>query len=272
MSEPQQATTPPPPPPPPPTDAPKKKGIGALGWIAIGCIGIIVLGGLLTFACTAMLAKKAKDFVEEASDNPAMSAAEMVVRMNPDLELVERDEEAGTLTIYDKRQDKTLTLNLDEVMQGKLGVETDDGETMNFDIGQNEDGSFGATVTDETGETSEISIGGDGVRVGQGASELPSWLPSYKGAEVSSPFSMSTGGKVSGTATFSTADPIEEVAEAMTDDLEGRGFTVERASYEAAGVTAIILTCKGPEGQELSVSVNSRGETTGVAMNFSGNP
>jgi hypothetical protein len=35
-------------------------------------------------------------------------------------------------------------------------------------------------------------------------------------------------------------------------------------------VTSITLSCTGPEGQELSVTVNSTGATTGVAMNFSG--
>ena len=180
-------SSPPPPPPPLPPEA-KKKGFGVVGWIAIGCIGIIVVCGLLTFACTALLANKARNLIDEASDNPAMAAAEMVVRINPNLEVVERDEEAGTLTIYDKQQDKTLELNLNDVMQGKFNIETADGETMHFDIGENENGTFRATVTDETGEVSEFSIGGaGGVRVGSDAEELPAWLPVYKSAELSSP-------------------------------------------------------------------------------------
>ncbi len=275
MSEPQQMSSPPPPPPPPPPPQPpeaKKKGFGVLAWVAIGCIGIIIIGGLLTFACTAILANKAKNFIDEASDNPAMAAAEMVIRINPNLELVEKDEEAGTLTIYDKRQDKTLELDLDDVMEGKFNLETSDGKTMNFDFGQNEKGTFRATVTDEEGEVTEFSIGAGGVRIGQGANELPAWLPGYKNAEISSPLLMNTADKVSGTAMFSTPDPVAEVAKTMTRDLEDRGFEVERASYEAAGVTSIILSCKGPEGQELTVSVNSRGESTGVAMTFSGKP
>lgn len=258
------------PPPPPPPAGNQKKGFGALGWIAIGCVGIIVIGGLLTFACTAILAKKAKTFVEEASENPAMSAAEMVVKLNPDLELVEKDEDAGTLTIYDKKKDQTVTLDLDDVMSGKFGVETDDGETMNFDIGQNEDGTFGATVTDEQGEVSKISIGSEGIRVGSDAGKLPEWLPTYKGAEISSPLSINKSGKVSGTATFSTPDAVAEVADSMIADLENRGFEVERSSFEGGGVTSIMLSCQGPDGQELSVSINSTGGGSTVAMNYSG--
>ena len=197
MSEPQQTSSPPPPPPPNPPEAAKKKGFGGLGWIAIGCVGIIVIGGLLTFACTAILAKKAKTFVDEASENPAMAAAEMVVRLNPNLELVEKDEEAGTLTIYDKDNDETLELNLDDVMQGKFSLETGDGETVNFDLGQTEDGAFGVTVTDEKGEVSEYSIGGEGVRIGEGANELPAWLPVYKDSEVSSPLTRNSSPEMS---------------------------------------------------------------------------
>lgn len=279
MSESQQTPPPPPPPPaapptPPPTStgAGEKKGFGVWGWLAIGCVGLIVVAGLLTFACTAIVAKKAKNFVDEASENPAMSAAEMVVRLNPNLELVEKDEAAGTLTIYDKQQEKRVTLDLDDVMEGKFGVETDDGETMNFDIGQNEDGSFGATVTDESGEVSKIAIGAEGVRVGQGSGELPGWLPRYKDAEMSSPFSITGADSVRGTAIFSTPDAVVDVADAMTRDLEDRDFSVERASYEAAGLTSIILTCKGPDEQDLTVSINTSGDTTTVAMNFSGKP
>lgn len=266
-----QPISPPPPPPAPPAGE-KKKGFGVLGWLAIGCLGLLLLGGLLAFACTALVANKAKTFVEDASDNPAMSAAELVVRMNPNLELVEKDEEAGTLTIYDKQKDETLKLDLEEVMSGKFSVETDEGETMNFDIGQNEDGTFGATVTDDEGEVSKISIGGEGVRIGSGAGTLPDWLPRYKDAKISSPMSVSKGEELSGTAIFSTSDPVTEVADAMTSDLEGQGFDVERSSYEAGGVTSILLSCKGPEGRELSVSINSTGDGSGVAMNYSGKP
>lgn len=261
--------TPPPPPPAAPPTAPKK-GISTLGWVAIGCIGIIVIGGLLTFACTVMVAKKAKNFVEEASDNPAMSAAEMVVRLNPNLEIVEKNEDDGTITIYDKQKNEKVTLDLDDVMSGKFGVETEDGETMNFDIGQNEDGSFGATITDEKGEVSNIAVGAEGVRVGAGAHDLPSWLPGYKGAKVSSPFSMKKDGKVSGTAVLSTPDSVAEVAEAMTKDLQAKGFDIEQTSYESAGLTSIMLSGKGPEGREVSVSINTTPKGTAVAMNFSG--
>ncbi|MFQ5528670.1 MAG: hypothetical protein ACE5GX_20745 [Thermoanaerobaculia bacterium] len=263
-----------PPPPPPAAQAPqpakvKKKGFGPLGWIAIGCVGIIVLGGLLTFACTAMLAKKAKDMVEEVSENPAMAAAEMIVRLNPDYELVEKDEEAGTLTIYDKRKDENITLSLDQVMEGKLEVLTEDGGTVNFELGQNEDGGFGATVTNEEGETSKITIGTEGLRVGD-AERLPSWLPVYEDAEISAPLSMATGDTVSGTATFSTSDSVEEVATRLTEDLEEANFKVDSAAYEAVGVKSVLLTCTGPDGQEISISINSAAGKTGVAMNFKG--
>lgn len=264
------STSPPPPPPPPGTE--KKKGFGVLGWLVVGCLGLILIGSILTFACTAIVAKKAKNMVDEASANPAMSAAEMVVRLNPNLELVEKDEEAGTLTIYDKQKDQNVTLDLDDVMSGKFGVETEDGETMNFEIGQGEDGTFGATVTDEAGEVSKVSIGAEGIRVGSDAGELPAWLPKYKDAQISSPLSISNEGKSSGTAVFKTADSVSEVADALTSDLESRGFEVERTSYEAAGVTSIMLSCKGPEDEEISVSINSTGDGSAVAMNYSGKP
>ena len=95
MTEPQ---TPPPPPPAPPTPPAEKKS-GALKWVLIGCLAIILIGALLFGACSLFVAKKAKDFAGEMSDNPAMAAAEMIVRVNPEIELVSKDEMAQTLTI-----------------------------------------------------------------------------------------------------------------------------------------------------------------------------
>lgn len=264
-----------PPPPPPATQAPapeaKKKGIGTLGWVAIGCVGILLLGGLLTFACTAIVAKKAKDMVEEVSENPGMAAAEMIIRMNPDYELVSKDEDAGTITVYDKRKDEEITLNLDDVMEGRFEVVGEDGETVNFELGTTEDGGFGATVTDADGETSEFTIGGDGGLSVGNADGLPSWLPGYQGVEVSAPLNIKSGGQVSGTATFNTSDSVGEVADNLTADLEEDGFEVERASYEAAGVKTILLTGTGPDSKEITISISSAAGKTAVAMNFKGN-
>jgi hypothetical protein len=90
-------------PPPPGSPQAPKKGLSPLAWVGIGCavlfvLGLLVLGGIVGVG--GYFAKKAAAKFEK---NPTMAAAEMVVRLNPDLELVSSDEKTNTLTIKDKK-------------------------------------------------------------------------------------------------------------------------------------------------------------------------
>ena len=263
MSESQQ------PPTTPHTPAGNKKGLSPIAWIAIGCVGLLLLGALLSFACTAMVAKKAKDFVEEAGDNPGMAAAEMMIRLNPDLELISKDEEAQTLTVHDKSTDKTMTVSLAQIMEGKIGVESEEG-SFDLDASGGIDGSITGTRVDAEGETTDFSIGG--AAAGGRAGNLPSWLPSYKGSALSSPFVANTGDEVSGAATFATSDSVDEVAGTLQRDLERNGFSVETSSFQTGDTNMIMLTCKGPDEHDLTISVSARDGQTHASMSFSGRP
>src|SRR5947208_15632878 len=104
---------------------PPKKGLGPLGWIAIGC-GVILVICVMVFAVGGYFAKKKFD---QFSKNPAKTTAELIVRANPDLELVSEDDKAGTITVRDKKKNETVTLNFDDIKNGKLKVTTDKGTT-----------------------------------------------------------------------------------------------------------------------------------------------
>src|SRR6185436_16840912 len=92
------------PPPPPGAPAPKK-GMGPLGWIAIGC-GVIALIGILALAAGGWFVKRQ---VDKYKDNPTIAAAELIVRANPDLEVVSSDPKGGTLTIKNSKTGETVT-------------------------------------------------------------------------------------------------------------------------------------------------------------------
>jgi hypothetical protein len=129
--------------PPPP---PAKKGMGPLGWIAIGC-GVILVFCLIAFAVVGYMAKRG---IEKFQKNPTKMAAEMIVRANPDLELVSSDDKAGTMTVHNKKTNETVTLNFDDIKNGKLKVTTDKG-TATFD-GSGAANGGGIKVTDEAAE------------------------------------------------------------------------------------------------------------------------
>ena len=58
------------------------------------------------------MAKKAKDFIEDAEGNPIAAAAETIVKLNPELELVESDREGGKITIREKDTGKESDFQL----------------------------------------------------------------------------------------------------------------------------------------------------------------
>ena len=102
-----------------------KKKFGALGWLAIGCLAFILLAGIGFTTCTYFVGKKAKEFVEEVAEDPS-KAAELLIKANPNLELVETHED-GTMTILDKESGKQVTLDWSEIAAGRISFESEDG-------------------------------------------------------------------------------------------------------------------------------------------------
>ncbi|HEV7517506.1 MAG TPA: hypothetical protein VGR07_14490 [Thermoanaerobaculia bacterium] len=191
-----------------------KKGMGPLGWIAIGC-GVILVICVLVFAVGGYFAKKKFD---QFSKNPAKTAAELIVRANPDLELVSEDEKAGTITVRDKKKNETATLNFDDIKNGKFKVTTDKGTTT-FDGSTAEKGG-GFKVTDEKGQTATIG--------GGSPQDLPSWLPVYPGATAQGSMASTTNEGRSGGFSVSTKDSIEQVASFYESKLKAAGLTVDK--------------------------------------------
>jgi hypothetical protein len=91
---------------PPPAPGQKKK-MSALGWIAIGCGAIAVLC-ILAFGGAALFVKHK---VDKMGKNPTLAAAELMVRANPELEVVESDSDKGTLTIKNSKTGEVVTMN-----------------------------------------------------------------------------------------------------------------------------------------------------------------
>jgi hypothetical protein len=162
--EPSKGASPPQPPPPP--VAPVKKKTSPLVWILVGCLGLMVVGGIIFAAATFFVAKKVKDVASDFADNPVRAAAEMAIRMNPDLELVSTDDAAQTMTVRDKTTGKVSTFDWSDIENGKFSFETD-GETYTLDGSGAEDGQL--AIEDESGNA-VMSIG---------SGDVPSWFPTY---------------------------------------------------------------------------------------------
>jgi hypothetical protein len=261
MSEPQTPETATPP--PPPVQPPAKKKFSPLAWILVGCLVILLLGALVTFTCTAFVAKKVKDVAEDMSENPAMAAAEMVVRVSPDLELVDKDEEAQTLTIRNKKTGETVTFDLEDVTEGRLRWETDGQEVVIDAQASGEEGGV-ITVTDESGEEETLTIGSSS------ADKVPAWVPIYPGVDAETAFLMTGGDSVQGTLSFETAESPEEVAEYYRENLEQLGFEVETSSFSSNDVESRMLSANDGASRTVYVNITTEnGAVTNVGLNFS---
>ncbi len=233
---------------PPPAPAPKKK-LSPLAWMAIGCGGLIVLG-MLALAGTAAVGGF---FLKKKLENPTMAAAELIVRANPELEMVSSDPDKSTMTIRNKTTGEEVTLNAEDIKEGRISFETKDG-TATFDAsGSSEDGQAVVKVTDEKGQESTI-LAGDGA-----PKDLPSWLPVYPGGQTQGSFDTRTEGERSAAFAVSTKDPADQVMSFYEEKLKAAGLTVEKQSYAQNDKTSggIVTGKSDDEKRNVNVMVSA---------------
>jgi uncharacterized protein YneF (UPF0154 family) len=202
--------------------APAKKGLPIWAWVGIGCGGLLILVLIVVMAAGFFVAKKVKDVAGDFEDNPAMATAKMIVKVNPELEEVATDEEAGTITVRNKKTGEVVTVNFDDIQDGKLSFTTDEGE-VKVDASQlDENGSM--TVT--SGDGSVVVATGK-----PSAKDLPSWVPMYPGTEPTSRHSMRTETTLSGGFEITTEDAVADVLEFYRSELESAGYEISVNTY-----------------------------------------
>jgi uncharacterized protein YfiM (DUF2279 family) len=245
---------------PPPAPGQKKK-MSALGWIAIGCgaiaiIGILALGGA-AFIGGRFLKNKAAEFEK----NPAVAGAELLIRANPDVELVKSDAEAGTITFRDKKSGEVVTMNAEDIKEGKLTFTGKDGTTTIDGSSSGEGGTL--KVTNDKGEETVFGTSAGAPK------NLPSWVPLYTGARIEGSYDATTAEGRNAMFTVKSSDSVDQVAEFYKSRLEGAGLKVERSSYETDGQKTIMLvgTTEG-EKRTANVTVSTGDGETQALVNF----
>ena len=224
----------------------EKKGLSPWAWVAIGCGGLIVLSFIIVSMSGMFLAKKAADFVEDVQENPE-AAAEMLIKMNPDLELVESDRDAGTITIREKESGEVITVNYEDIEKGKLSFETDEGEMTFSASEESEEGLF--TVTTEGEET---------LRIGSSDMDsLPDWVPVFPDATATGTYSATTADGVGGSFQLTSSESAEEVLAYYVEQLEGEGWSVQKTEYS------------GPDGKGGQVIASMEDRTVMVILSTS---
>jgi uncharacterized protein YneF (UPF0154 family) len=225
----------------------EKKGLSPWAWVAIGCGGLIVLFFIVVSMSGMFLAKKAADFVEDVQENPE-AAAEMLIKMNPDLELVESDRDAGTITIREKDSGEVITVNYEDIKEGKLTFETDEGE-MTFTA--SEDAEEGGLFTVTTGDEETLRIGTTEM------DSVPEWVPVFPGATTTGTYSATTPDGLGGSFQLNSSKSAEDVLTYYVEQLEGEGWSVQKTEYS------------GPDGKGGQVMASMEDRTVMVILSTS---
>ena len=215
--------------------------------------------------CLFFVAGKVKDVAADFEDNPAMATARMIVKLNPELEEVSTDEEAGTITVRNKEDGQEITVNFEDIEEGKFTWTTDEGE-VTVDASELENsGSLTVTSDDggvifSTGETS--------------TEDFPSWVPIYPGTDPSNRHSMKSENHLSGGFGVETTDSVADVLEFYRSALEGEGYTISVNTFSQDNSNGGMVNASHPEGKRnVIVIINAdAGQPTKAVISYSDEP
>jgi hypothetical protein len=251
------SNTPPmaPPPAQPAPAPPAKKGTSPLVWVLAGCGGLIVIIGLIFAGLTYWGYHKAKGFVETAQKNPALAAAKLMVAANPDIEIVSEDDNAGTLTVRDKKSGKEITMDAQDIKNGRLKFTDEKGQAVTFE-GSGKPGEEGFKIQSDKGAMTFGNAKGEAP---------PAWVPTYPGGKTVATSREKTEDGFTGTFSLQTSDSVQAVTTYYEKELKANGFEVNRMAMGAMST----LSAKGEGGkQTINVTIIRTGDTTQVTLEY----
>ena len=197
----------------------------------------------------------ANETVREFRENPERAAAEMMVRLTPELEMVSADDAAGTMTIRTKSSGEEVTLSYQDIAAGKFTVTTGGG-TMTVD------GSEGVVRT--TGPEGETTIGGGG-----GLEKMPAWFEVPEGVTGWRALMTSErGDQVTALVSGEAERPMTELEAALKESLEAAGFQESGSSTAGTGTTMSFV--HQAEGRSVTASLFEKGGKRVVQLTYTG--
>jgi hypothetical protein len=204
----------------------KSSGNKVVLWIIGIVVGLVlvVMGSCAVIGFYAMHKVKQAGFDSELmKKNPGLATAKMAVTMNPDVEIVSSDDNAGSIVVRDKKTGKVTTMKFDPQRKSMVIVD-ENGQTSTFTASG--EGSSG---------TMEVSGPQGTVKLGGNADKPPAWVPSYPGSSPQATFSSNTPTEQSGSYTFTTSDPVEKLIAYYGDALKSAGFAVSNMTNNSEG-------------------------------------
>jgi len=253
------STIPPVPPAPgtPSVPAPQKSsGSKVLFWILGIVLGLIMLsvGTCAVIGFYAVhKAKQAGLDTELMKKNPGYAGAKIAMTMNPEVEIVSSDDEAGTMVIRSKKDGKVVTMKFDPEKKSMVIVD-DKGQTTTMSTGEGSEGSFEVKSSEGT------------MKMGASSDKAPAWVPEYPGSSPQNTYSASNANEQAGSYTFVTADAVDKVMSFYGESLKSSGFAVSNMTSNSEGKAGGIVTGEN-KANRCTVMVSLETDTDGTHVN-----
>ncbi len=236
----------------------ESQGTHPLVWVAVGCGAVILLGGLAIMTAGYFAYDKAKDAFEAMEENPVVVASKLIAAANPEIEVVEADEENRVITFRNTKTDEEYTIDFEDIEQGRINFFSDD-ESLSLQVEAGEDNPGSLTVTTDEGTTKFGAVAD--------RDDLPSWLPVYPGTTPVANYTSETAEERTGAYTIETEDDLEDVIDYYVTELEKKGFSIENRFTSSDGAMVTAKSSDGALTVNLAASVD--GGTVEAIVNFS---
>jgi hypothetical protein len=225
---------------PPPVAARKTS---PLVWILVVVLGLFLLGFIGVVGTGFFVAHKLHQAGIDSDSlrrNPAAAAARLAALASNTVDVVNEDDDAGTITLRDKQTGKTMTMSFDQAKGGKF--------------------SFSAQGDD--GKTATMEFGGGG--------KAPSWVPTYPGStpqfNITAHGDGANGAGDGGNFTFTTNDSAARVLQFYQEKAKDMGMKVNlTTTTNDAGM--VIATDESSE-KSLTAIVGRDGSNTTVNVTY----
>jgi len=234
----------------------KKKGLHPLAWVAIGCGGLVLVGGIVAVIVGLFVFNKARQFAKDVEENPVAATARFIAATNPDIELVEDDREAQSVTFRNVKTGETTTVSYEDIQKGRVTFSSK-GQTATLDAGGT-GGEGGVTIKTDEGTAT--------FGVGAGATDWPSWLPAYPGVTPKGAFSTNTADARAGAFSFRTSSSLSQVGDFYAREIQKIPLKINVRTTTPEGF--VLAAAEDDGSRAVNVVASRDGNETQVTVQF----
>jgi hypothetical protein len=198
-------------------------------WVVVAVLGVILLG-------IVGIAGAGAFFVHRAGRNPAAALARVAAMSNPNLQVLNQDDSAGTVTVRDRQTGKTVTMNFNDAKNGHFQI----------------------SAQDENGKTADLQFGG--------GAKAPDWVPVYPGASVQANITGSAADGDGGNVTYGTPDSPTQVLAFYQDKIKELGMETNLTTTTADG--AMMVASDQAKNRSLTVLVGKNAGKTSINVTY----